>query len=33
MNVEVVKKLEETGCFNKINCNWDKKYIPGRDKE
>ncbi len=33
MNVEVVKKLEETGCFNKINWNWDKKYIPGRDKE
>ena len=33
MNVEVVKKLEETGCFNKINWNWDNKYIPGRDKE
>lgn len=33
MNVEVVKKLEETGHFNKINWNWDKKYIPGRDKE
>ena len=28
LNMEVVKKLEETGCFNKINWNWDKKYIP-----
>ena len=33
MNVEVVKKLEESGCFNKINWNWDKKYIPERDDE
>lgn len=33
MNVEVVKKLEESGCFTKINWNWDKKYIPERDDE
>lgn len=33
MNVEVVKKLEETDCFTKINWNCDKKYIPERDDE
>lgn len=33
MNAEVVKKLEETDCFTKINWNWDKKYIPVRDDE
>ena len=33
MNEEVVKKLEESGSFTKINWNWDKKYIPERDDE
>lgn len=33
LNMEVVKKLEETGCFNKIDWNWDKKYIPNDDDD
>lgn len=33
LNLDVLKILEETGCFTKINWNWDKKYIPERDEE
>ena len=30
LNMKVLEKLQETGCLNKINWNWDKKYIPRR---
>ena len=30
LNMKVLEKLQETGCLNRINWNWDKKYIPRR---
>lgn len=33
MTIDVIKALEATKCLDKINWNWDKKYIPERDDE
>ena len=30
LNLKVLETLQQTGCLNKINWNWDKKYIPRR---
>lgn len=31
LNLKVLETLQQTGCLNKINWNWDKKYIPKDD--
>lgn len=30
LNLKVLETLQQTGRLNKINWNWDKKYIPRR---
>lgn len=31
LNMKVLQTLEECGCLDEINWNWDRKYIPMRD--